>query len=540
MIISPRVAAASVLVWAKLIAASASTPAAEVELADGRGVAEWLSPSTFRICRDWGENRRCAGPSAQPEVRVSRIETDTKIRFETRYLRVELDKHTWAVQVWNREGVCILDEPEGPRQTSTGASVRRRADLKERFYGLGVHTEASVNLRGNVIDSDRPFLISSRGYGVYHPQPGRYVFDLAASRPGEWRVTALNQPVFEYWFYYGPTPKEILEEHREVETPPPPLKRWQLGILQPNQQPRAGWRLPVPKDWEGLRTSVFALVHGSLSGLLLPVLDLDLHDTASLLVFRRAAQLASLVPIVVSRIPGPQTMETADILVHLRWLRQRWAHFFLSYADEIAGRGLPIIRPLPLQFPLDEQAANVADQFMIGDEVLAAPVYGPNGCRKAYLPMGIWTEWHTNRVHQGRRYVELCASEDEMPLFVKNGSIIPIESDQELGLLEVHYFPRLAGEFFLFEPDVNDYTQLHAAPALDSLRLEIQSKVTRTYEWVLHHVSRVRQVTSDGKSLAPSPNRAALADGNWTQEGQDLRVRVRVRAGRPYVLYVTF
>jgi hypothetical protein len=540
MTMSPRAAAASVLVWTKLLAASASTPAAEVALADGRGVAEWLSPSTFRICRDWGENRGCAAPSPQREVQVTRMETDTRIRFESRYLRVELDKHTWAVQVWDREGICILDEPEGPRQTSAGTSVRRRADPKERFYGLGARTDASVNLRGHVIESDRPFLISSRGYGVYYPQPGRYVFDLSASRPGEWRVTALNQRVFEYWFYYGPTPKEILEEHREVETPPPSLKRWQLGILQPNQQPRAGWRLPMPKDWEGLRTSIFALVHGSLSGLLLPVLDLDLNDTESLLVSRRAAQLASVVPIVVSRIPSPQTIEAADIIVHLRWLRQRWAHFLLSYADEIVGRGLPIIRPLPLQFPLDEQAANVADQFMIGDEVLAAPVYDPDGCRNAYLPMGTWTEWHTNRVHQGRRHIELCASDDEMPLFVKNGSLIPIESDQEPGLLEVHYFPKLAGEFFLVEPDINDYTQLHAAPALDSLRLEIESKVTRTYDWILHHVSPVRQVMSNGKSLAPSPNRAVLGDGNWTQEGQNLRVRVQVRAGSTHVLYVTF
>ncbi|HXG34043.1 MAG TPA: hypothetical protein VNJ11_11800 [Bryobacteraceae bacterium] len=535
-----NVRAAGVLVLAKLVAASASTPVADVQLADGHGVVEWLSPSTFRICRDWGESRRCPPPRASQQVQVLRAETETKIRFETRYLRVELDKRTWAVEVWDREGVSILEEPEGPKPTSTGSSVRRRADLKERFYGLGARTEASVNLRGRIVESDRPFLISSRGFGVYHPKPARYVFDLAASAPDEWCVTALNEPVFEYWFYYGPTPKEILEEHSEVETPPPPLRRWELGILQPTQLPRAGWRLPAPKDWESLRSSILALVHGSLSGLLLPVLDLGPYDTASPLLFERAAQLASLVPIVVSGIPGPQTSETADMITQLRQLRQRWSHFFLSYADEIVGRGLPIIRPLPLQFPLDEQAANVSDQFMIGDELLAAPVYGPEGCRNAYLPMGIWTEWRTNRVHQGRRQIELCASDGEAPLLVKNGSLIPIESDQEKDLLELHYFPKLAAEFFLVEPELNDYTQLHAAPALDSLRLEIESKVTRTYEWVLHHVSRVRQVTSDGKALVLVPDRAVLGNGKWTQEAENLRVRIQVAAGSTRVLYVTF
>ncbi len=539
MILNLRTAGA--LLLAKLVAASALTPVEDVKLADGHGVVEWLSASALRICRDWGESRRCPAPGASQEVRVLRAETETKIRFETRYLRVELDKRTWAVQVWDREGICILEEPEGPKPTSTGSFVRRRVGPKERFYGLGARTEANVNLRGRIIESDRPFLISTRGYGVYHPQPARYVFDLAASAPDEWSVTALNESVFEYWFYYGPTPKEILEEHSEVETPPPPLRRWELGILQPSQLPRAGWRLPAPKDWESLRSSILALVHGSLSGLLLPVLDLGPYDTASPHLFQRAAQLASLVPIVVSGIPGPQPSEAADTIAQVRRFRQRWSHFFLSYADEIAGRGLPIIRPLPLQFPLDEQAANVSDQFMIGDELLAAPVYGPERCRNAYLPMGIWTEWRTNRVHQGRRQIELCASDGEAPLLlVKNGSLIPIESDQEKDLLELHYFPKLAAEFFLVEPELNDYTQLHAAPALDSLRLEIESKVTRTYEWVLHHVSRVRQVTSDGKALVLVPDRAVLGNGKWTQEAENLRVRIQVAAGSTRVLYVTF
>lgn len=535
-----RAPGVSALVLAKLAAASASLPVADVRLADGRGVVEWLSPSTFRICRDWGGSGRCAAPGTQQEVQVLRTETDTKIGFQSRYLRVELDKRTWAVRVWDREGICILEELEGPKQTSTGSSVRRRTDLKERFYGLGARTEASVNLRGRIVESDRPFLISSRGYGVYHPRPARYIFDLGASGPGEWCVRALDQPVFEYWFYYGPTPKEILEEHREVETPPAPLKPWQFGILQQGQAPRGSWRLPVPKDWEGLRSSILALVHGSLSGLLLPVLDLGPYDTGSPLLIQRAAQLASVVPIVVSGIPGPHASETAHAIMQLRRLRQRWAHFLLSYADEIAGRGLPMIRPLPLQFPLDEQAANVADQFMIGDELLAAPVYGPEDCRNAYLPMGIWTEWRTNRVYQGRRQIELCAGEDQGPLLVKNGSLIPIQSDQEDGLVELHYFPKLAAEFFLIEPEVNDYTQLHAAPALDSLRLEIESKVTRTYEWVLHHVSRVREVTSNGRALARASSRAVLGDGQWAQENENLRVRVQVAARSTRVLYVTF
>ena len=42
------------------------------------------------------------------------------------------------------------------------------------------------------------------------------------------------------------------------------------------------------------------------------------------------------------------------------------------------------------------------------------------------------------------------------------------------GGMALHYFPKLGGEFFLLEGDIAEYSQVHAAPALDFMRLEIE------------------------------------------------------------------
>jgi hypothetical protein len=52
----------------------------------------------------------------------------------------------------------------------------------------------------------------------------------------------------------------------------------------------------------------------------------------------------------------------------------------------------------------------------------------------------------------------------------------------------------LAAEFFLAEPGYDHPTQLHASPAGEYLRLQIESLVARDYEWVVHHVTAPESV----------------------------------------------
>jgi alpha-glucosidase (family GH31 glycosyl hydrolase) len=143
-----------------------------------------------------------------------------------------------------------------------------------------------------------------------------------------------------------------------------------------------------------------------------------------------------------------------------------------------------------MQFPKDTESAEARDEFMLGDELLVAPIYDGHSSRSLYLPMGIWTRLSDNRVFPGKHVITIEGKSGELVLFSRNGSILPLGSEP----MKLHYFPRLGGEFFVFETELQDYSQIHAAPAGDFMRLEIESRKDRRYEWILHHVDRPRTV----------------------------------------------
>jgi hypothetical protein len=276
-------------------------------------------------------------------------------------------------------------------------------------------------------------------------------------------------------------------------------------------------------SWSTLRTSLLRLVHAAMSAVLAPEFDLAPYANAPPELVERARQLGSLVPKVT---PGA---------VGLSDFRTRLQSFFDVYALEIRDHGHPTWHPLPFQFPDDTEGARYADEFMLGDEMLAAPIYEPGGKRSVYLPRGIWTNLETNEVFQGKRTI--AVETKSLPVFARNGSIVPLDSAAGLAL---HYFPKLGAEFFLLEADIGDYSQVHAAPAADIMRLEIESQKARDYQWVVHHVEKPTQVGFRDVRYRQAVSAGALAGGMWFYDAarKNLYVRARVTAGQDCIINV--
>ena len=97
----------------------------------------------------------------------------------------------------------------------------------------------------------------------------------------------------------------------------------------------------------------------------------------------------------------------------------------------------------------------------------------------------------------------------------------------------LHYFPKLGAEFFLLVNDAQAWTQVHASPALDVMRLQIESKKLRDYVWVVHNVARPSAVGFEDARFREVPAEAAMADRTWFYDSarKNLHVRVRVAAG---------
>jgi hypothetical protein len=277
--------------------------------------------------------------------------------------------------------------------------------------------------------------------------------------------------------------------------------------------------------WATLKASLLRIVHGSMSAAIAPMFNLAAYNTAPPELQARARQLGSLVARVQ---PGT---------VGLSSFRQQLDTFFGSYIAELQDRGFPIWHPLPWQIPDDRQGALHADEFLLGDEMLVAPIYEPGDKRSVYLPRGTWTNLETNEATTGPRTI--AVETRSLPVFARNGAIVPLDAPAGMAL---HYFPKAGGEFFLLEGDIAEYSQVHAAPALDIVRLEIESRKDRDYQWVVHHVERPSSVGFEDRKYREVGQLGELTGRTWFYDAarRNVHVRVKVKAAEDCIVNLYF
>jgi alpha-D-xyloside xylohydrolase len=97
--------------------------------------------------------------------------------------------------------------------------------------------------------------------------------------------------------------------------------------------------------------------------------------------------------------------------------------YLYRHAEIAHERGLPIMRPLFLDFPHEAVTYRLESEYLLGDDVLVAPVTRPavRG-RLMYLPSGSWRDAWTGRVQAGPSWVVVNAPVEQVPLFERMGT----------------------------------------------------------------------------------------------------------------------
>ena len=102
---------------------------------------------------------------------------------------------------------------------------------------------------------------------------------------------------------------------------------------------------------------------------------------------------------------------------------------FDAYAHEAAKTGLPVMRHLLLEYPGDPKTYDCDDEYLIGDKILVAPVVQQGAtARSVYLPQGTWTNYWSGETLDGGNNVTVAAPLQQIPIFVRTGSILPFLS----------------------------------------------------------------------------------------------------------------
>ena len=95
--------------------------------------------------------------------------------------------------------------------------------------------------------------------------------------------------------------------------------------------------------------------------------------------------------------------------------------------------GVPTLRHLVYEYPLDLICRDIDDEFMVGDSLLVCPFYEDYiDSKRVYLPSGVWYDLYTGDKYEGNKYYMLENNEDIIPVFVKENSIIPLNLPESM------------------------------------------------------------------------------------------------------------
>jgi hypothetical protein len=224
---------------------------------------------------------------------------------------------------------------------------------------------------------------------------------------------------------------------------------------------------------------------------------------------------------------GPQSLEIARRFTKLRY---RLLPYMYTYARTAHDTGLPIVRGMFLEYPGQELAYTYRQQYMLGDEMLVAPVtepgYGKPVFKDTYLPAGDdWYDFFNGKIYKGGQVVPYESPLDRIPVFVRAGSILPLapemnfSDERPLDPLSLDIYAGKAASFRNYEDDglsldyrkgsfawtpityesqPNGIHQINIGPGEGEYRGQIK---TRSYELRLHGLLKPGAVTLNSVKL---------------------------------------
>ncbi|MFW6145913.1 MAG: TIM-barrel domain-containing protein [Planctomycetota bacterium] len=189
------------------------------------------------------------------------------------------------------------------------------------------------------------------------------------------------------------------------------------------------WCGDQPRAFDGLRAMLLAALTAGASGV--PFMG---HDMAGYVparepegnpedeVFVRGTQMAAFWPMMSTHgtVTRPYDFPAPIVDLYRRWTKIHEA--LLPYIREQAAAccetGMPFVRALCLAFPDDPTACGVEDQFLMGADLLVAPVLERADRRPVYLPAGAWRDVNTGAVLDGPAHLAASpAPLETIPVF---------------------------------------------------------------------------------------------------------------------------
>jgi len=149
----------------------------------------------------------------------------------------------------------------------------------------------------------------------------------------------------------------------------------------------------------------------------------------------------------------------------------RWRYQLVPYLYTLAriasDTGLAPCRPLYYDYPEEEAAYTARYQYLLGDQMIAAPIVQPAdpatglAATEVWVPPGTWIDYTTHETFTGPRWVRLVGDLARLPMLMRAGAILPLAPSPTAGTTDqlprdpliLALFPGERGKFRLYEDD---------------------------------------------------------------------------------------
>ncbi len=208
------------------------------------------------------------------------------------------------------------------------------------------------------------------------------------------------------------------------------------------------------------------------------------------------------------RVPWVYGEETVEVLRLFTGLKLRLMPYLYRAAVEASRTGVPVMRAMLLEFPADPAVAGLDRQYMLGPNLLVAPVFSEDGTVEYYVPAGTWTDLLSGETRTGPAWFREKHGFRSLPLLVRPGSILPLSERQDRP--EADWNQELMLEVYELGDGQSATVELVAPTGKDCGRVTVLRQAAR-YEVSAEGVTarfRVRLVGVTG---------AALADGGQVE-----------------------
>lgn len=305
------------------------------------------------------------------------------------------------------------------------------------------------------------------------------------------------------------------------------------------------WSGDQSGNWEYIRFHIPTIIGAGLSAQNAATGDVDGIFRGSDSTYVRDLQWKCFTPVFMvmsgwaKKNKQPYLQGAANTATNRKYLqlKMRMTPYMYTLCATAHETGVPASRAMILEFPEDTicRGTQTQYQFMNGPSLLVAPVYKSEGKRDSiYLPQGTWFDYWDGTAYTGATTINnYNAPLDKLPLFVKQGAIIPMyplmnyDGEKKTDTLTLDIYPFHTSSFDLYEDDglTRDYKTGSFAKTLIEVDAAkgVQVKINaargtfngqhkeRNYLLDIHQAAKPKKVTVNGQSIKVYQDAAAFA-----------------------------